>query len=148
MIVALKTGGFEAVGDFLIFDDSEGGIGTRISTLLQFLEPVANVVESGPFLRSAPGSDQAKSGDTVRLSFLSGSENRLRFDETVTRRIGLIGSRLGAESAIFGTASGFDVYYRTKVHFVSLEMFANAIGPTQQIVNVGSIGELEQPKPL
>src|ERR1043165_2073101 len=110
MIVALKTGGFEAVGELLVFDDAERSIRTRISTFLQFLEPVANVVESGPFLQSAPGSDQTKSGDTVRLSFLSGSENRLRFYEAVTWRIGLIGSRLRAESAIFGTTAGFDVY--------------------------------------
>src|SRR5206468_956089 len=75
-------------------------------------------------LQSAPCRNQAKRRDTVSLGFLCGRKDRLRLDEPVTRRVGLIRSRLGAESAVLRATASFDVYNRAQVNSISFKMFA------------------------
>jgi hypothetical protein len=53
---------------------------------------------------------------------------------------------LRAEPAVFRTAAGLDVDDGTKMDFVSLEFFANAIGPREQVKNVRGGFELEKPQ--
>ena len=79
----------------------------------------------------------------MRVMAIRRGKDWLRFDEAVTRRVSLIRSRLGAEPAVLRATAGLDVHDRAQVNLISLEMFANAIGPAQQIVNIRGVGELE-----
>src|SRR5262249_32527314 len=83
VVVAFKAGCFEAVGDILVFDDAEGSVGPSIATLFQLFEPIANVVQNGPFLQSAPGCNQTQRSDAVGFGFLGRGKNRFGFDEAV-----------------------------------------------------------------
>jgi len=53
---------------------------------------------------------------------------------------------LRAEAAILGTRASLGVDDGAEVNFVALEMFADAIGPRQEIENVGGRFEIEQPR--
>src|SRR5207249_9016795 len=59
MPVALQAGFFEAVGDFLAFNDSERGIGTGFSARRQLLDPLANFIKHRSFGQTLPSRNQA-----------------------------------------------------------------------------------------
>ena len=44
---------------------------------------------------------------------------------------------LGAEFTIFGAAAGLDVDDGAEVNFVALELGADAVGPGEEVVDVG-----------
>ena len=56
--------------------------------------------------------------------------------------------RLRAETAILRTRAGLGVDDGAEVDLVALEIFADAVGPGQQIQNVGGRFEIEQPQRL
>src|SRR5438270_626485 len=73
VIVTFATGLFEPVGDCLALDNTQGGIGTGLAGLFEFLKMIADLVQNGPFLQAAPGGDEAQGGDAVSMGFLRGS---------------------------------------------------------------------------
>ena len=93
-------------------------------------------------LASAHGCDAVAIGLAGRLS------DRFRIHEPVFGRTGLEVGRLRAEAAILRAGPGLGVDDGTKVDFVALEMFADAVGPRQQIQNVGGGLEVEQEQRL
>ena len=50
-----------------------------------------------------------------------------------------------AETAILGACAGLGVHDGTKMNLVALEMFADAIGPSHEIKDVGGAFEGEEP---
>jgi hypothetical protein len=54
--------------------------------------------------------------------------------------------RLRAEAAILRARAGLGVDDGAEMNFVALELFADAVGPRQQIQNVGGGFEVEKPR--
>src|SRR5205085_2714140 len=76
---------FEAVGDFLAFDDSKRCVGTGFSVRRQFLDPLANFVKDRSFGETLPSRDQAHGGPGILFRFFSRFEDRLRINKPVSR---------------------------------------------------------------
>jgi len=146
MTVALNAGLLEPVGHPLTFDDAERDIGPRFAARLQFPHPLADFVQHWPFVQPFPSGDEANGGDAVPVRFVSGFANRFRVNEAIFRRTGLVKRRLRTEAAIFRARPGFGVDDRAKMDFVAFELFADAIGPGQQIQNVGRRFKIEEPE--
>ena len=145
VVVALEAGGAEALGNFGILDDAEGGVGTGFAAVLEFFEAIADLVENRTFFEAFPGGNEAKGCHPILFCFVGSGQDWRKIDEAVAGRVGLVGSGLSAKFAVLGTAARFDVHDGAKVDFVALEMFTDAIGPGEQGVDVGAGFEVEEP---
>src|SRR4051794_18753841 len=109
MPIALEPRLFEAVSDFLIFNDAKRGVGPCFATRRQLFDPLTDLIQNWPFSEPFPGRNQTDCCDGILLSFFRGFEHRSGIDKAVTRSAGCIGGRLRAEAAVFRAAAGLRI---------------------------------------
>src|SRR5258706_6706847 len=146
--VAFEAGFFQSISHLLLFDYPEGSIGPRLATGRQFFDPLADVVKHWPFVQSLPRGHKTDCRHRIFGRFLRRFENGLRINEPVARGVGVVGGRLRAKAAVIGAPARLRIYNRAEMDLVALEGLANAIGPRQQIKNIGRIFQLKQRKRL
>ena len=95
------------------------------------------------FLESRHAATRPKAVTPFGLGFSSGGEDGSLLDEAVARRFGLVGGGLGAEAAILRARAGLGVDDGAEVNLVALELGTDAVGPGEQVVDVGGIPQAE-----
>ena len=91
---------------------------------------------------------KADGGDVVQIRLVRRFGHGLGIHETVFRRPGLVMRGLRAEAAILRARAGLGVDDGTEMNLVALELFADAVGPRQQIKDVGGGFEVDEPERL
>ena len=109
---------------------------------------IANLVENRSFFQAAPGGDEPDGSDAVLIGLFRGVHKWGKIDQAVAWRFRLVCGGLGAEFAILGATAGFDVHDGTEMNFVAFEMFADAVSPGKEGVDVAAGFEVEEPLAL
>ena len=122
--------------------------GPRFAGGLHFTHAGADFIEHRAFVQPFPRGDEADGGDAIFIRLLGGFGHGFGINESVFRRAGLVMRRLRAEAAILRARAGLGVDDGAKMDFVALELFADAVGPRQQIQNVGGGFEVDEPQRL
>ena len=146
MAVAFHAGFLQAVGHFLALDDAQRNIGTGLAAGLQFADAVADFIQNGTFVQTFPGGDETDSGYGILVGLIGGFEDGFGVNEAVFRRAGLVMGGLRAEAAILGAGTGLGIDDGAEMNLVALELFANAVGPREEVQNVGGAFEMNQPQ--
>jgi hypothetical protein len=79
------------------------------------------------------------------IGLVCGLLHRLRVHEPVARGAGLVMRGLRAEAAVLRAGAGLGVDDGAEVNLVAFEMLADAVGPGQQVQNVGGGFQVQQP---
>jgi len=138
----------EPVGHDLALDDAQRNVRPGLAAGFHLPHARADLVQHGTFIQAFPGGHQAHGGDVMAAGLVGRFRNGFGVHETVFGGAGLVEGRLGAEAAVFRTGSGLGVDDGAKMNLVALELFADAVGPRQQIQDIRGGFQVEQPEGL